>query len=165
MAKTKFESGFFDKLASQISRIAGLPATFFAAIAIVVVWAISGPIFDYSEVWQLVINTGTTIITFLLLFVVQNTQNRDTMALQVKLDAIIYVLTGCDNHLIKAEDMTLKQLEALVREYKKHAEEEGLPTDPAKRFAAVNQKVADSVEGKRSAPKKPRAGRTRKKAS
>lgn len=110
--------GLFDRIASKVSKLAGRPATFFTALSVVLIWAVSGPIFDYSEVWQLVINTGTTIITFLLLFIVQSTQNRDTAALQLKLDAIIYVLTGCDNELIKAEDLTQREIEALIESYK-----------------------------------------------
>jgi low affinity Fe/Cu permease len=118
VSDSRAHSGFFDHLSSAISRIAGLPITFFSALAIVVVWALTGPIFAFSEVWQLVINTGTTVITFLLLFIVQNTQNRDTKALQLKLDAIIYVLTGCDNELINAEDLTLRELEEKVAQFK-----------------------------------------------
>jgi low affinity Fe/Cu permease len=169
MAMKKIQSGFFDRLASHISRIAGLPLTFFVAITLVLIWAASGPIFDYSEVWQLVINTSTTIITFLLLFVVQNTQNRDTMALQIKLDSIIYVLTGCDNHLVKAEDMTLKELEALLAEYKKHAQDESLPKERAARFTAIHKKLeterddsGDSAQAKprRRSKKSPRKRRS-----
>ena len=116
-----FKVGVFDRAASAVSRFAGLPGTFIGAVMLVVVWAITGPIFKYSETWQLVINTGTTIITFLLLFIVQSTQNRDTAALQLKLDAIIYVLTGCDNDLINAEDLTLKELEQKVSDFKQKA--------------------------------------------
>ena len=116
-----FKVGMFDHAASAISRFAGLPLTFFSAVMLVLIWGVTGPVFDYSETWQLVINTGTTIITFLLLFVVQSTQNRDTAALQLKLDAIIYVLTGCDNDLINAEDLTLKELEQKVSQFKDKA--------------------------------------------
>lgn len=129
--------GFFDYLASRLSRFAGKPITFFVALSIVFIWAVTGPVFGYSETWQLVINTGTTIITFLLLFIVQNTQNRDTAALQLKLDAVIYVLTGCDNELIKAEDMTLKELEARIAEYKGHAGET-IPAQRKKRMKALH---------------------------
>ena len=128
--------GLFDRLASKVSKLAGRPFTFFTALMIVIIWGVSGPIFEYSEVWQLVINTGTTIITFLLLFIVQSTQNRDTAALQLKLDAIIYVLTGCDNELIKAEDLTQKEIEALIERYKtKAVKHTGTPEE---RFEHLN---------------------------
>ena len=133
------KSGFFDHAASSISRLAGMPATFFTALFLVIVWAVTGPIFEYSETWQLVINTSTTIITFLLLFVVQSTQNRDTTALQLKLDAIIYVLTGCDNDLINAEDLTLKELEAKVAEFKGKANT-STPHERSKRFSKLTGK-------------------------
>lgn len=131
--------GMFDRAASSISRIAGLPITFFSAFFIVVLWAVTGPFFHYSEVWQLVINTGTTIITFLLLFIVQSTQNRDTTALQLKLDSIIYVLTGCDNDLINAEDLTLKELEQKVADFKTKANASG-PAVQRKRFSKLTGK-------------------------
>src|SRR3982750_1249517 len=82
-------SKFFSKFATTIADLSGKPATFVLAVTLVIVWAVSGPIFDYSENWQLVINTSTTIITFLMVFVLQNSQNRDGKALQAKLDELI----------------------------------------------------------------------------
>ena len=141
------KAGLFDHAATAISRFAGLPVTFFTAVFIVIVWAISGPIFDYSETWQLVINTGTTIITFLLLFVVQSTQNRDTTALQLKLDAIIFVLTGCDNDLINAEDLTLKELEGKVADFKSKANT-STPHARSKRFSQLTSKKSKMRQAK-----------------
>lgn len=141
------KSGMFDHIASSISRFAGLPVTFFMALLTIIIWAVTGPIFGYSEVWQLVINTGTTIITFLLLFVVQSTQNRDTAALQLKLDAIVYVLTGCDNDLINAEDLTLNELEEKVAGFKEKAK-----ATPTK--AAVRKKRFKQLKGKSAKPRK-----------
>ena len=91
------------------------------ACGIIIAWAVSGPLFHYSETWQLVINTGTTLITFLLLFIVQNTQTRDTQALHLKLDALILVMSDCDNALMEAETLGRRELEALIREYQKKA--------------------------------------------
>jgi low affinity Fe/Cu permease len=101
---------------------AGLPA-FLAAVAIIIVWAVSGPLFGFSDTWQLVINTSTTIITFLMVFVIQNSQNRDTTALQIKLDALIFATRGARNLLAAAEHMSDSDLEKLHEEYHKRAEQ------------------------------------------
>lgn len=100
--------------------------TFAAAVGLIVVWAVSGPAFGYSETWQLVVNTATTIITFLMVFVLQNTQNRDGEALQAKLDELIFALKGADNHFVAAEqlsDAELKKLRELLVEQAKEATE------------------------------------------
>ncbi len=110
---------FFDRIASWFSSITGSPLTFALALMTVIVWAASGPLFNYSENWQLVINTGTTIITFLLLFIVQNTQTRDTEALHLKLDALILVMSECDNELMEAESLGRKELQLLIDQYRK----------------------------------------------
>ena len=95
----------------------GKPIVFIAAVLVVVVWAASGPLFHYSDTWQLVINTSTTIITFLMVFLIQNTQNRDTMALQVKLAELIIAVQGAKNRLATAEDLSEEELERLHKEY------------------------------------------------
>ena len=119
---------FFTRFAKSISHYAGTPAVFGSAVAIVVIWAITGPAFRYSDTWQLVINTGTTIITFLMVFLIQNTQNRDSQALQVKIDELIKALDTADNSLLdmeelEEEDMNKKRAhyEALAK--KKRGEE------------------------------------------
>lgn len=117
------EQGWFAKSACLISHWAGKPVTFLLAAAVVVVWAISGPLFGFSDTWQLVINTSTTIITFLMVFLIQNTQNRDTAAMQVKLAELIIRLRGADNKLATAEDLSDEDLEQLHLSYKKQAEE------------------------------------------
>ena len=103
----------FDKLAQAVARSAGRPLTFMAAVALVVVWAISGPIFGFSDTWQLVINTGTTIVTFLMVFLIQNTQNRDTDALQVKVDELLRVTEGARLALLNLEEMKADELDRI----------------------------------------------------
>ena len=114
---------WFTKAACTVSHWAGKPATFLIAIASVIIWALSGPLFGYSDTWQLVINTSTTIVTFLMVFLIQNTQNRDTAAMQVKLAELIIRLHGANNKLATAEDMSDEELEQLHRSYKKQAED------------------------------------------
>jgi low affinity Fe/Cu permease len=109
--------GGFARLARRISGLAGHPLGFTGAVAIVVIWALLGPIFKFSDTWQLVINTGTTIVTFLMVFLIQNTQNRDTHALQIKLDELLRVTEGAHYALIDLEELTEKELELIRRRY------------------------------------------------
>src|SRR5262245_32881415 len=89
----------FGRFARQMANAAGKPVTFLGAAAVVVIWALTGPLFGFSDTWQLVINTGTTIVTFLMVFLIQNTQNRDTMAIQVKLSELVLAVRGAQNKL------------------------------------------------------------------
>jgi low affinity Fe/Cu permease len=102
--------------------MAGRPATFFVAVLIIVVWAVSGPLFGFSDTWQLVVNTGTTIITFLMVFLIQNTQNRDSEAMQVKLDELIHVTKGAQNALLDLEELEEEELDRIRDGYEKIAE-------------------------------------------
>ena len=104
--------------AGKVSTWTGNASTFLGAIAIVVVWAISGPVFHYSDTWQLVINTGTTIVTFLMVFLIQNTQNRDGKAVQLKLDELIRATKGARNTYVGLEDLLDSDIEELEREFK-----------------------------------------------
>jgi low affinity Fe/Cu permease len=112
---------WFSAFAQRIARLSGKPAAFLGAVALIAVWALSGPFLGFSETWQLVINTGTTIVTFLMVFLIQSTQNRDTLALQVKLAELIVNMPGAPNQLADAEDMSEKQLDALHEQYKARA--------------------------------------------
>jgi low affinity Fe/Cu permease len=107
----------FDRLAQWSSRASGRPATFFAAVLIIVVWGVSGPMFRFSDTWQLVINTGTTIITFLMVFLIQSTQNRDTAAIHIKLDELIRVTKHAHNALLDLEELNEKDLAEIRNGY------------------------------------------------
>src|SRR5215213_2196611 len=113
--------GLFTVFAQKTAQLAGRPITFLLAVITIVVWAVTGPVFGYSDTWQLVINTGTTIVTFLMVFLIQNSQNRDALAFQVKLDELIIKLHGAGNEIAGAEDLCDEDLEALHEAYKKRA--------------------------------------------
>ena len=113
-------TSLFTRIAKKTAQLSGRPATFALAGGIVVAWGISGPLFGFSDTWQLVINTGTTIVTFLMVFLIQNTQNRDTAAIQIKLDELIRVTRG-HNALMDLEELEDKDLEAFRRKYEKMA--------------------------------------------
>ncbi len=114
----------FSKFATKTSKLAGKPTTFVLAVTLVVAWAVTGPLFGFSDVWQLVINTSTTIITFLMIFVLQNSQNRDSEAIQAKLDELILV-GAAHNRLIGAEKLDEHELDKLKKEIEAQAEEIG----------------------------------------
>jgi low affinity Fe/Cu permease len=106
----------FGRFAAAIARYSGRPAAFVAAVALIVVWAVTGPLFGFGDTWQLVINTGTTIVTFLMVFLIQNTQNRDTAALQIKLDELIRS-SRAHNSLLNLEELDDETLERIRRHY------------------------------------------------
>jgi low affinity Fe/Cu permease len=113
----------FYKFSRSISSWAGRPATFGSAVAVVLLWACTGPAFKFSDTWQLVINTGTTIVTFLMVFLIQNTQNRDAAAVQLKLNELIRAMEGAQNRLIALEDATQEELDQLKMDYVQIAED------------------------------------------
>jgi low affinity Fe/Cu permease len=111
----------FNVFAKWAARATGHPLVFVLAVTVVLVWAISGPLFGFSDTWQLVINTGTTIVTFLMVFLIQNTQNRDTAAMHIKLDELIRAIEGAHNSLLDLEEMEESDLEKLRKDYERLA--------------------------------------------
>jgi low affinity Fe/Cu permease len=124
----------FTRFARAMSRTLGHPLAFGLAVLVVIVWMISGPLFHFTDTWQLVINTGTTIITFLMVFLIQNTQNRDSEAMQVKLDEVIRALKQADNAVLASEDLTEQELRQLQQRYSYLAQvaQSRLPTHGSK---------------------------------
>ena|SRR5687767_1714019 len=108
---------FFERFAAQITRATGKPIAFIIAFVAIILWAVSGPIFNYSNTWQLIINTSTTIITFLMVFVIQQSQNKDTMALQLKLNELIAANQKTSNRLIDIEDLSAEELDTIKKFY------------------------------------------------
>jgi low affinity Fe/Cu permease len=109
--------GWFAQFAKTTARTAGHAGTFGVAVVVVLIWATTGPIFHFSDTWQLVINTGTTIVTFLMVFLIQNTQNRDSVAMQVKLDELLRALKGAETAMADLEDLTEAELDAFKEHY------------------------------------------------
>jgi low affinity Fe/Cu permease len=129
---------WFARFAHHVSHITGRPIAFIVAVAAILVWGTTGPVFAYSDTWQLVINTATTIITFLMVFVIQNTQNRDTIAIQIKLDELIHVTRRASNTLLNLEELDDRELEALRQDYERLAQE--IPRHLERRRAKSTEK-------------------------
>jgi low affinity Fe/Cu permease len=132
-------------MAMAVSKAAGEPYTFAIALVIVIVWAASGPIFKFGDTWQLVINTGTTIVTFLMVFLIQNSQNRDTEALQIKLDELINALEGTNEALLDLEELDEKDLDRIRKTYLAKAE-------AARKAAKAKQGQSGASEGGGTSP-------------
>ena len=111
----------FSQLARRVANLSGRPATFLAASAAILLWALSGPFFGFSDTWQLIVNTSTTVITFLMVFIIQSTQNRDTTALQIKLDELIRATQGAHNALLDLEEIDDEQFESYRASYERLA--------------------------------------------
>lgn len=120
----------YGDVAKRVSRWCGRPGTFVLALGVIAVWIGTGPVFGFSDTWQLVINTGTTIVTFLMVFLIQNTQNRDTAAIQLKLDELIRATQGAHNALMDLEELEERQIEAFRARYERLA---GVARDRLKR--------------------------------
>jgi len=112
----------FQRFAGAVARYSGRPTTFVLAVLVVVAWAVTGPMFHFGDTWQLVINTGTTIVTFLMVFLIQNTQNRDTLAIQLKLSELVLAMKGAENKFAAIEDLTDDELKALHDDCRARAE-------------------------------------------
>jgi low affinity Fe/Cu permease len=149
--KSKTPAAYFTQFAQATAHLTGHPATFFLAAAVVIAWIVTGPIFNYSDTWQLVINTGTTIVTFLMVFLIQNTQNRDTMAVQLKLSELVLAMKGAENKFASIEDLSDEELEELHNECRARAEMTGErlerrrsdTSDPKPRATAHRSKNSD----------------------
>jgi len=139
----------FRSFANATSEATGSPWAFILAVMIIIVWGFSGPIFEFSDTWQLVINTGTTIVTFLMVFLIQNTQNRDAKAMHLKLDELIRGVQGARTNLVDLENMTddeLDQLQAQFQEIRNRVEQ-GVPEHRALKEAEVaTQKLAEAAK-------------------
>jgi low affinity Fe/Cu permease len=129
---------FFTTCATRIATAAGQPLTFTLALLVILVWAVTGPVFNYSDTWQLIINTGTTIVTFLMVFLIQNSQNRDAAAMQAKLDEVIRAVDAAREQFIGIEHLTDKQIEeircALEREVGQEPGKPGTADDSVERL-------------------------------
>jgi low affinity Fe/Cu permease len=137
-------SRFFGELANRASLAAGRASTFTLAVAAIVIWAISGPLFKFSDTWQLVINTGTTIITFLMVFLIQNSQNRDGAAIQIKLDELIRV-SAAGNSLVGIEHLTNEEIEELRTKCEARARAEKVGDETLDRTRASTRQAAEQV--------------------
>jgi low affinity Fe/Cu permease len=114
-------NNWFEHFSRRLAALSGRASTFLLAVSLVVLWALTGPIFGYSDTWQLVINTSTTVVTFLMVFLIQNTQNRDTAAMQIKLDELIRSTKGAHNALLSLEALDQEHLDAFQRRYQRLA--------------------------------------------
>jgi low affinity Fe/Cu permease len=133
---------WFGHFAQEIARVTGKPVTFLLAVAVVAVWGLTGPLFHYSDTWQLVINTGTTIVTFLMVFLIQNTQNRDTLAIQLKLAEVILAMENVPNRFATIEDLSDEDLEELHEKCRMQAD---------KAIEHLNQRRAGKGKGRSGA--------------
>jgi len=151
----------FSAAAQVVSHAAGHPLTFLLAVLVVVVWAVTGPLFHYSDTWQLVINTGTTIVTFLMVFLIQNTQNRDTLAFHLKLSELVFAVKGAENSHAALENLSDDELEDLHLVFCERASHALHTLDTrrsgGKLSAAQVTKTATKKTPRRSARKQPRA--------
>ena len=133
----------FSEFSRAISQWTGNSSAFLLAVAVVLVWVLTGPLFNYSDTWQLVINTGTTIVTFLMVFLIQNTQNRDTLAIQLKLSELVLAMKGAENKFAAIEDLTDEELEDLLEDCRSRAE---------LALTHIQTRKSDSRTGKRESP-------------
>lgn len=144
-------SKFFNSFSNAVTRLSGRPIAFLLALAIIIIWAITGPFFNFSDTWQLVINTGTTIITFLMVFIIQQSQNKDTMAVQLKLNELIASQKTASNRLIDIEDLTSDELEVLKKFYVKLSD---LAQQDKDLFSSHSIDEASSIHKNKSKSKK-----------
>ena len=137
----KFKSTIFEKLAHKATAFSGSTIAFTMALSVIILWLITGPYFNFSDTWQLVINTGTTIITFLMVFLIQRMQNKDSRAVHLKLNELVAALNGPSNRLIDVEDLTEEELETFSNYYKKLAE-----MAKKEKLLSVSHSIEEAVE-------------------
>ncbi len=147
-------SPVFDTFSTKVTRLTGSSGAFIIALCTIIVWAVTGPIFEYSDTWQLVINTGTTIITFLMVFLIQQSQNKDTLALQIKLNELIAANKNASNRLIDSEDLTGEELEVLKKFYIKMSEA-SKKEDDLKKTHSIEDAVADEKSKEQNQKNRP----------
>jgi low affinity Fe/Cu permease len=132
----------FSSFAQKTALWTGHPFAFLLAVTVIVVWVVTGPMFNYSDTWQLVINTGTTIVTFLMVFLIQNTQNRDTLAIQLKLSELVLAMKEADNEFASIEDLTDEELQELHEECRARVEMTGTHLESRRAPQAGNHRAA-----------------------
>ncbi|THU37125.1 low affinity iron permease family protein [Niastella caeni] len=160
-AKNKKNRGsiLFQKMSNKITKVTGSPKAFITALVVVIIWAVTGPVFGYSDTWQLVINTGTTIITFLMVFIIQQSQNKDTTAIQLKLNELIASDERASNRLVDIEDLTEEDLAKIKKFYIKLADLAEKENDVSSSHSlneaenVHNYKKLSKTEGKRATGK------------
>lgn len=137
----------FHKISVRISNIVGSSWAFLLAIIVILAWAVTGPLFSFSDTWQLVINTGTTIVTFLMVFLIQNTQNRDAKAMQLKLDELLMANKAARNELVDLEDLSDKEIQALDEDFKKLREAGASPVAKMLQEKLEKEKIRRKSKG------------------
>jgi low affinity Fe/Cu permease len=145
---TPTKKPLFERFSAKATKAAGSPSAFIIAMLVVIVWGITGPLFGYSDTWQLVINTGTTIITFLMVFLIQQSQNKDTVAMQVKLNELIATSPKASNRLVDVEDLSDQELQLLKKFYAKLADLAEKDTDIHQTHSIDEAKVVHERKSK-----------------
>ena len=152
MARTNKKADLLERLSHQATRASGTSYAFIIALGVIVIWAITGPLFDFSNTWQLVINTGTTIVTFLMVFLIQRAQNKDAIAIHLKLNEIVAAMEGASNRLIDVEDLSEAEIATLRNHYLKLIQ---LAKKDSKLTATHSIEEATSRHGRKYKKKKP----------
>jgi low affinity Fe/Cu permease len=143
---TQKQASLFSRFAKRTAKASGHPVTFLLACLVIVIWAVTGPVFGFSDTWQLVINTGTTIVTFLMVFLIQNTQNRDSEAMHLKLDELIRAVKGAHNALLDLEELGDEELDKVRGDYAKLAEKARQTLTHAEKKLAQTKKAEREKE-------------------
>jgi low affinity Fe/Cu permease len=149
MGKRSDEQGLIERVSSAVTQWTGSTTAFASAVGVIIVWAILGPVFGYSDTWQLVINTGTTIVTFLMVFLIQRSQNKDALAIHLKLNELVAALEGASNRLIDVEELSEQELSTLQKHFATLANLAGEESDIAQSHSVEEADRRHSVKSKR----------------